>query len=125
MKIKTVLLLAAALCFCGEGAALVAHATPTKSATTKTTTATAKAKATVYHRTGTIESITDTDLVLGRKWKGKEENTTFVLNTDTKKEGSLDKGEMATVYYHMDKKERVATEVKISQAKTKIATKKS
>ena len=54
-----------------------------------------------------------------------EENTKFVLNSDTKKEGTIDKGEMATVYYHMDKKQRIATEVKVTPAKTKTEFKKS
>lgn len=53
---------------------------------------------------GTISSVTASDLVLDHKYKGKEESTKFVLNSDTKKEGNLDKGEMATVYYRMERK---------------------
>lgn len=74
---------------------------------------------------GTIASVTASDLVLEHKYKGKEENTKFVLNSDTKKEGNVDKGEMATIYYHMDNKERVATEIKVAPAKSKTEAKKS
>ncbi|MGB2640211.1 MAG: hypothetical protein WAN32_14780, partial [Candidatus Acidiferrum sp.] len=82
-------------------------------------------KPAVYHRMGTISSVSDSDLVLEHKWKGKEESTKFVLNSDTKKEGDLDKGKMATVYYHMDNKQRIATEVKVMEPKTSEAPKKS
>jgi hypothetical protein len=124
MKIRYFVMFAAALLLCGEGATLAARATSPKSATSKTTTK-EKAKPAVYHRMGTISSVTDSDLVLEHKWKGKEENTKFVLNSDTKKEGTLDKGVMATVYYHMDNKQRIATEVKVTPAKTKTTSKKS
>lgn len=124
MKIKYVVLFAAALLFCGEVRTVSARTTSPKSANDKTATQ-EKAKPAVYHRIGTISSVTDTDLVLEHKWKGKEENTKFVLNSDTKKEGTLNKGEMATVYYHMDNKQRIATEVKVSSAKSTAETKKS
>jgi hypothetical protein len=124
MKSRHFVLLAAALLLCGEGAAIAARTTSPKSADDKTTTQ-EKAKPAIYHRMGTITSVNGSDLVLEHKWKGKEENTTFVLNSGTKKEGNLNKGEMATVYYHMGKKERIATEVKVTQPKTKTAAKKS
>jgi hypothetical protein len=124
MKIRYVVLFAAALLFCGGVATISARTTSPKSANDKTTTQD-KAKPAVYHRMGTISSITDSDLVLEHKWKGKEENTKFVLNSNTKKEGTLNKGEMATVYYHMDNKQRIATEVKVTPAKSKTETKKS
>ncbi|HKW55721.1 MAG TPA: hypothetical protein VJN42_00055 [Candidatus Acidoferrum sp.] len=123
MKNRHFILLAAALLFCGEGAMIAAQTTP-KKADSKTNTQ-EKAKPATYHRMGTISSVSGSDLVLQRKYKGKEETTKFVLNSDTKKEGSLDKGEMATVFYHMDKKERVATEVRVTQAKSKTESKKS
>ncbi|MGB8474378.1 MAG: hypothetical protein WCE61_09860 [Candidatus Acidiferrum sp.] len=124
MKIRYAVLFAAAVLLCGEGVTLAARTTSPTKATTKTATQ-AKAKPAVYHRMGTISSVTDSDMVLEHKWKGKEVSTNFVLNSDTKKEGTLDKGEMATVYYHMDKKQRVATEVKVTPAKSKTTSKKS
>lgn len=122
MKNRHFIILAAALLLCGEGA-MIAAQTP-KKADSKTST-NEKAKPTIYHRMGTISSVSGSDLVLEHKYKGKEEETKFVLNSDTKKEGSLDKGEKATVYYHMDNKERVATEVKVTQPKPKTEAKKS
>ena len=123
MKIRYIVMFAAALFLCGEGATLAAGTTSPKSATAKTTTE--KAKPAVYHRMGTISSVSDSDLVLEHKWKGKEENTKFVLNSDTKKDGTLSKGDMATVYYHMDKKQRIATEVKVTPPKSTPEPKKS
>ncbi len=123
MKIRYVVMFAAALLLCGEGATLAARTTSPKSTTPKTTTETSKPA--VYHRMGTISSVSDSDLVLEHKWKGEEESTKFVLNSDTKKEGDLDKGKMATVYYHMDNKERIAAEVKVMPPKSSTAPKKS
>lgn len=124
MKVRYFVLFAAALLLCGESATIVARTTSPKDAKTKTTSQ-EKAKSVLHHRMGTITSVTDSGLVLEHKWKGKEENTKFVLNSDTKKEGTLDKGEMATVYYHMDKKQRIATDVKVTPTKTKAESKKS
>jgi hypothetical protein len=124
MRSKHFILLAAALLLCGGGATLAARSTsPARAADNATTPD--KAKPTIYHRMGTISSVTGSDLVLERRWKGKEENTTFVINSDTKKEGTLDKGAKATVYYRMDNKQRIATEVKVSESKSKTESKKS
>lgn len=123
MKNRHFILLAAALLFCGEVAMIAARTTsPTQA---KKTATQEKAKPVTYHRMGTISSVTASDLVLEHKHKGKEETTKFVLNSDTKKEGNVDKGEMATIYYHMDNKERVATEIKVAPAKSKTEAKKS
>jgi len=124
MKIRHLIPFAAALVLCGEGATIAAQTTSQKSTTTKTDTQ-QKAKPAIYHRMGTIASVSASDLVLEHKWKGKEENTNFVINSDTKKEGNLDKGEKATVYYRMEKKQRIATEVKVTEAKSKTEAKKS
>lgn len=124
MKNRHFILLAAALLFCGEAAMIAARTTSPSQANKKATTQ-EKAKPVTYHRMGTIASVTASDLVLEHKYKGKEENTKFVLNSDTKKEGNVDKGEMATIYYHMDNKERVATEIKVAPAKSKTEAKKS
>ena len=123
MKNRHFIILAAALLLCGEGT-MIAARTTTPSQASKTSMQ-EKTKPGIYHRMGTISSVSGPDLVLERKYKGKEESTKFVLNSDTKKEGNLDKGEMATVYYRMHKKERVATEVKVTPPKSKTESKKS
>ena len=71
----------------------------------------------VHQATGTISSVDANKLVLSHKVKGKEEETTFVLNDQTKKEGELKPGEHATVHYKIENKEDVATMVKVSPAK--------
>jgi hypothetical protein len=115
MRGKHLILLAAALLLCGGSATLAARSTSqTKAADNATSD---KANTTIYHRSGTISSVTGSDLTLEHKWKGKDENTEFVLNSDTKKEGTLDKGEKAIVYYRMENKQRVATDVKVTETK--------
>jgi len=64
--------------------------------------------------TGTIVSATDTSLVVS-SGKTKRE-TTYVLNADTKKTGTLTAGAKATVEYKMSGKERVATSVEAAEA---------
>jgi hypothetical protein len=123
MKCRYLVPLAAALLLCGEGAAVAARAASRDAATDKATTQ--KAKPAIYHRMGTISSVTGSNLLLERKANGKEQNTDFVLNSDTKKEGTLNKGEKATIYYRMDKKQRIATDVKVMEPKSKTESKKS
>jgi hypothetical protein len=48
-----------------------------------------------------------------------------MLKSDTKKEGDLGKGSRAAVYYHVENKEPMAKDVKISESKPKAETKKS
>lgn len=72
---------------------------------------------TTHHLTGTISSVSGSDLVVSHKYKGKDENSTFMLNSTTKKEGNLDKGAMAVVYYEIKNNQKIATEVKVNQTK--------
>jgi hypothetical protein len=93
----------------------IAFAAPT----TQTSTSQSKSspvKVETHHLMGTISSINNSDLVVSHKYNGKLENTTFVMNSATKKEGSLVKGDRATVYYQVNDKQNVATDVKANPA---------
>jgi len=78
----------------------------------------AKAKSSVHQATGTISSVNANQLVLSHKVKGKEEQTTFVMNDQTKREGNLSSGEKATVHYTVQNNEKIATMVKPAPMKT-------
>lgn len=97
------------------GVAIASVNTTTNSSKTSTTNS---AKVTTHHLMGTITSINASDLVVMHKYHGKEENSTFMLNSATKKEGNLAKGDEATVYYQVSNNQKIATDVKTSnQAK--------
>jgi len=73
----------------------------------------AKAPSTKMMETrGKILSISDNTLVIQHKVKKTEVDTTFVLNSDTKKEGKLETNGMATVHYRIEGRQNVATLVK-------------
>jgi hypothetical protein len=129
---NTMMLAAALMLMCGPAVAARTIQTKDTKATTPTTTpSTTKSdtktetKAVLHHEMGTIEAVTDSNLILEHSYKGKEEKTTFVLDSGTKKEGDVAKGDRATVYYHLAKKDRVATEVKVMTPKSKTVAKKS
>lgn len=61
---------------------------------------------------GTIASMSDNQLVVNEKVKGKEEPVTFKLDSSTQKSGNLQKGTLVTVQYHSDKSEKVASSVR-------------
>jgi hypothetical protein len=71
----------------------MASAPATSSPKTSSTNST---KATTHRLTGTVTSVTASDLVVAHKYHGKEESSTFVLNSTTKTEGKLMKGDRAT-----------------------------
>jgi hypothetical protein len=96
---------------------------PTK--TTPTKKSATSSQLTVHHMMGTISSVSDSDLVLSHKWKGKSEETKFALDSQTKKEGTLAKGSEATVAYHFQNHQRMATDVKVSQMKSTMKSKTS
>jgi hypothetical protein len=129
MKGTNTMMLAAALTLmCGTAVAARTMQTKDTKATIPTTTKSdtkTETKAVLHHKMGTIEAVTDSNLVLEHSYKGKEEKTTFVLDSSTKKEGDVAKGDRATVYYHLSNKDRVATEVKVMTPKSKNEAKKS
>jgi hypothetical protein len=79
----------------------------------------AKTGATAQQASGTITSVDATSLVLKHKVGGKEQDTTFIVNADTKKEGELKAGEKATVHYKAENGQNVATSVKVTAAAPK------
>ncbi len=80
--------------------------------------------ATVRTASGTISKVEADRLVLARKVSGKEKDTTFMLNAQTKREGELKSGERATVRYKIENGKDVATMVNASSTMAKTSTSK-
>ncbi len=76
----------------------------------------ASSTARMHQASGTISSINGNNLVLDHKVRGKEQQTPFVMNDQTKREGDLKVGEKVTVHYRTENKENVVTMVKASPA---------
>ena len=112
MKFRQLLTIAAAVIF-SAGIVMAAPSAASNAKTNKTSSTIM----TTHHLTGTISSINNSDLVLSHTYKGKTEDSTFVLNSATKKEGTLAKGDRATVYYQINNKQNVATNVRASTSK--------
>ena len=81
--------------------------------------------ATVHHERGKVSSLAANELVLEHSWKGKEEKTKFTLESDTKKDGDIKDGDRVVVYYHFEKGQRIATELRALRTNSKIETKKT
>lgn len=124
MKKGSFLALVAALVL-AAGVAFAAQSSGTSSTKSSTQTTTQADKAVVHHETGMVSSMTGTELVLEHKWRGKEEKTTFMLDSNTKKDGTIGQGKAVTVYFRHEKGERLATEIKLSENKPSTETKKS
>jgi hypothetical protein len=72
-----------------------------------------KSSSSVTHQaTGTISSVDAGTLVLTHKVHGKDEQTTFMMNEQTRKQGELKSGDKATVHYMVEGGQNVATMVK-------------
>ncbi len=85
-----------------------------------------KAKAEVTRQaSGTITSADANTLVLTHKVNGKEAQTTFVLNDQTRKQGELRSGEKATVHYREEGGQNVATMVKAKAGTMSASTTKT
>jgi hypothetical protein len=105
--------LSAALLLATGGVALAAQTSKQPSSNTTSTSAT-----TTHEEIGTITSMTNSDLVLSHTYKGKEESTTFKMDSNTKKEGTIDKGARVAVYFTDQNHERIATKVKAEPKKS-------
>lgn len=117
--LPTVLALAAGLAMAAQTSG-TNSAKQTSRSDTHTTT-----KATVHHEMGTISSLTADELILDHAWRGREEKTTFKLDSETKKEGKIEQGDHVMVYYHFEKGRRVASELKAAPTKSGTETKKT
>jgi hypothetical protein len=73
---------------------------------------------------GTISTVSDTALVITHKVKGKDEQTTFVLNAQTRKTGDLAVGAHAMVHYTVENNQNIATSVTVTPTKAKAVTTK-
>lgn len=67
--------------------------------------------------TGVVKSVDDSTLVISHKNGKKEEDMTFMLNSSTKKEGTLAAGEHVSVRYHDQGSSKVATAVTVQSTK--------
>jgi hypothetical protein len=122
---KSILTIVALILGCvGLVTASFAASPATVNSSTNTASA-ANTKTKTHEIKGTVSSMSDTELVLSHTWKGKTESTKFVMNTSTKKDGTISKGEEVTVMYQYENKERTATEVKPEASKTTTSAKKS
>jgi hypothetical protein len=125
MKNGTIVVLAVVLSVTA-GVAVTGKSSGTNSAKQTSQSAThTRVNWTVHHRMGTVDSVTANELILDHRWKGKEEKTRFTLNSDTRKETNVEKGDHVTVYYHLEKGHRIATDLKASGTKPKTETKKT
>ena len=66
---------------------------------------------------GTVSSFTATSLILSHEVKGKKTETTFVLNPETKLQGTLANGARADVHYRVENNQHIATMVQVHQPK--------
>jgi hypothetical protein len=114
MNLWKSLAVAAALLLMGS----VALALPSFKQSSSTKTDTSTQKPAIHHEMGVISSMDASDLVLSHIYKGKAESTTFKLDSNTKKEGTVDKGAHVVVYYKNENHERIATAVKAEPAKS-------
>lgn len=105
-----VLLVSATLALFTGGVTLAAKAHPANNPSKSSTTT--NAKATVHSETGTVNSITNSDMVLEHSYKGKTHDVKFVVNSDTKQDGTIKQGEHVRVYFKHENGQRIATEVK-------------
>jgi hypothetical protein len=88
----------------------------TKSAT-KAPAAKAPAKAPTKSMSGTISSADASKLVLSHKAGTKNEDVTFMLGPSTTKTGDMAPGSKATVKYHVESGQNMATSVAATAAK--------
>src|SRR6058998_3310779 len=61
---------------------------------------------------GTIASIDSNQLVLNRKGRGKPQQSTFTLSSDTQRTGNLAVGNRVSVQYREDNQQKTATSVR-------------
>ena len=106
--------LTGALLLATGGVALAAQTSKEPNSKTTSNTATG----TTHEEIGTITSMTNSDLVLAHTYKGKQESTTFKMDANTKKEGTIDKGARVAVYFKDENHERIATKVKAEPKKS-------
>lgn len=108
------LIAGSALALAGSGYTQVSAATA-QSAPAQKKAAKKAAKSMTSVTRGTIKSINDSQLVVEKKAKKGSKDTTFVLNSETQKQGDLKVGSPVTVHYRLENKQDVATLVKAAK----------
>jgi hypothetical protein len=73
--------------------------------------------------TGVVKTVSASALVITHKVKGADQDTTFVLNAQTKTTGDPAVGAHATVHYTVEADQNIATSVTYAPAKTAKAKK--
>ena len=71
-----------------------------------------------HQATGTVNSFSDTSVVISKTVGKTKSDWSFVRDAKTKVQGTLVKDAKVTVYYHEDKDQKVAHRVKLLEAKT-------
>lgn len=66
---------------------------------------------------GTVKSMSDTQLVVDKKVKGKQQDATFVMDTSTQKQGNIAVGTPVTVRYRHENSQDIATMVRVDAPK--------
>ena len=66
----------------------------------------------VHHIMGTVDSISDSSVVISHKYKGQEKTLNFTIQLSTRKVGKITKGARVEVSYKLVNEQRVATVVK-------------
>ena len=61
---------------------------------------------------GTIASISDSQVVVNEKVKGKDQPMTFHMDSSTQKSGNLTNGSAVTIEYHTENNQNIATSVR-------------
>lgn len=77
----------------------------------------ANSHAKVYEQKGTVSAVSGTQLVLLQRANGKEQRIHFLLTSNTKREGIVDKGAQVDVLYRSRNGHRVATLVRAANWK--------
>ncbi len=75
-------------------------------------------KPTTHSTKGTIASISGDTMVINQTVRGKAQQLTLTLNSQTQRSGDLASGSRVTVQYREDNKQNVATAVRESGAKS-------
>ena len=83
------------------------------------------AKATVHRESGKVSSLSANELVLDHRWRGKEEKTKIMIESDTKKDTKIKEGDRVILYYHFQNGHRIATGLRALGTKSKTETKKA
>src|SRR5213593_1894010 len=109
-------------------AMLAVQAAPAKKAPAAKSAQPAKAekgakKVAGHSTSGTVKSVSDTQLVITKSGK-KATDETFVVNSSTEKKGTIETGSHVQVRYTMDGKNMVATSINAAAAKAPKPVKK-